>query len=220
MLAAGQTTHTPGLAVAGPESETTSDFGETTTEIGGGAVRRLDELRRGAKVLAAEELSEAEAFLRWMADNNFTFLGYGCYELMRDKAGDQLRRDEGSARGVLAKQASTPVSRSFAALPEAVRREARKPTALVITKANTRSTVHRPVYLDYVGVRRFAKDGKVIGEREWQSHRATWLPTDADKAHVKSLQEGVTEPGKMAGWVAPPSTGIHQKPIDFEYVKI
>jgi benzoyl-CoA 2,3-dioxygenase component B len=31
---------------------------------------------------------------------------------------------------------------------------------------------------------------------------------------------GVSEPGKMAGWVAPPATGIHARPLDFEYVKI
>ncbi len=48
----------------------------------------------------------------------------------------------------------------------------------------------------------------------------SWLPTDADKAHVQSLMVGVTEPGKMAGWIAPPSTGINQKPVDYDYVKI
>jgi benzoyl-CoA 2,3-dioxygenase component B len=31
---------------------------------------------------------------------------------------------------------------------------------------------------------------------------------------------GVTEPGRMAGWVAPPSAGIHQKPVDYEYVLV
>ena len=62
-------------------------------------------------------------------------------------------------------------------------------------------------------------DGKVIGEREWQSHRATWLPTDADREHVESLMAGVRRPGKMAGWIAPPATGIHAKPVDFEYVR-
>ena len=46
------------------------------------------------------------------------------------------------------------------------------------------------------------------------------LATDADRAHVKSLMVGVTEPGKMAGWVAPPARGIHQKPVDYEYVKL
>ena len=48
----------------------------------------------------------------------------------------------------------------------------------------------------------------------------TWLPTADDRAFVESLMVGVTEPGKMAGWVAPPSTGIHARPVDFEYVMI
>ena len=63
-------------------------------------------------------------------------------------------------------------------------------------------------------------DGRIVSEAEWQANEDNWLPSDDDKAHVKSLQVGVTEPGKMAGWVAPPSTGIHQQPVDFEYVKL
>ena len=43
---------------------------------------------------------------------------------------------------------------------------------------------------------------------------------DDDREHVESLMVAVHEPGKMAGWVAPPSTGVHAKPADFEYVKI
>ncbi len=68
--------------------------------------------------------------------------------------------------------------------------------------------------------RHVTPDGRMISDVEWHANVSDWLPTDADKAHVKSLQHGVTEPGKMAGWVAPPSTGIHQKPVDFEYVKL
>jgi benzoyl-CoA 2,3-dioxygenase component B len=67
---------------------------------------------------------------------------------------------------------------------------------------------------------RVAPDGSLISEAEWQANVDRWLPTEDDKAHVKSLQVGVTEPGKMAGWVAPPSTGIHQQSVDFEYVRL
>jgi benzoyl-CoA 2,3-dioxygenase component B len=63
-------------------------------------------------------------------------------------------------------------------------------------------------------------DGRMISDADWHMKVTDWLPNDTDKAHVKSLQVGITEPGKMAGWVAPPSTGIHQKPIDFDYVKL
>ena len=95
-----------------------------------------------------------EAFLRWIADNHFTFLGYGCYDLIRD----QRRRSAAPRRGLGARPAAPPADRrarpraASPRLPPELRRQARAPVPLVITKANTRSTVHRPVYLDYIGV--------------------------------------------------------------------
>jgi benzoyl-CoA 2,3-dioxygenase component B len=66
---------------------------------------------------------------------------------------------------------------------------------------------------------RVSPDGRILNEQEWAAGVAGWLPTDDDRAHVESLMTGVTEPGKMAGWVAAPSTGIHQKPVDYDYVR-
>ncbi len=63
-------------------------------------------------------------------------------------------------------------------------------------------------------------DGRAISEDEWNANVDAWLPTADDRSHVQSLQVGVNEPGKMAGWLAPPSRGIHQKPIDYDYVKV
>ncbi|MGI9608066.1 MAG: benzoyl-CoA 2,3-epoxidase subunit BoxB [Acidimicrobiales bacterium] len=63
-------------------------------------------------------------------------------------------------------------------------------------------------------------DGRIVTDTEWTDHRDRWLPSDTDRAHVQSLMVGVTEPGRMASWVAPPSRGIHQKPIDYEYVRM
>jgi benzoyl-CoA 2,3-dioxygenase component B len=70
------------------------------------------------------------------------------------------------------------------------------------------------------GGRRGSPDGQLISETEWQANVGRWLPTESDRAYVQSLMVGVTEPGKMAGWVAAPTTGIHQQPVDFEYIKI
>jgi benzoyl-CoA 2,3-dioxygenase component B len=50
------------------------------------------------------------------------------------------------------------------------------------------------------------------------SSQTPWLPSDADRAHVASLMAPVTDPGGMAGWLAPPATGVNTKPVDFEYV--
>ncbi len=63
-------------------------------------------------------------------------------------------------------------------------------------------------------------DGTVLTAAEWEESKDLWLPSDDDKAHVKSLMVGVTEPGKMAGWIAPPTSGINLKPVEFEYVRV
>ena len=68
--------------------------------------------------------------------------------------------------------------------------------------------------------RSISPSGTVLTEDEWESSVSSWLPTTSDREFVESLMVGVTEPGEMAGWVAPPSKGIHAKPVDFEYVKI
>jgi benzoyl-CoA 2,3-epoxidase subunit B len=68
--------------------------------------------------------------------------------------------------------------------------------------------------------RRVSPDGRLISEAGWHASVASWLPSDSDRAFIHSLMVGVTEPGKMAGWVAPPSTGVHGKPVDYDYVKM
>ena len=63
-------------------------------------------------------------------------------------------------------------------------------------------------------------DGRLVDEPTWQANVDDWLPTDDDRQHVESLMHRVTERGKMAGWLAAPSTGIHAKPLDFDYVRV
>ena len=108
------------------------------------------------------EVEESKALLRWIGDHHFTFLGYREYSL----TGEELRADEGSGLGLL-RGGVGHVSTAFAKLPPAVRAFALEPHPLVLTKANARSPVHRPGYLDYVGVKRFDADGKVVGERRF-----------------------------------------------------
>ena len=60
--------------------------------------------------------------------------------------------------------------------------------------------------------------GEVLTRDDWDQGRDEWLPTEADRAFVRSLMQPVTKPGQMAGWIAPPKRGIHGKPVDFEYV--
>jgi benzoyl-CoA 2,3-dioxygenase component B len=67
---------------------------------------------------------------------------------------------------------------------------------------------------------RVSPDGRLLDEAAWAAGVQGWLPTADDREHVESLMHGVTERGGMAGWVAPPSTGIHAQPVDFEYVRV
>ncbi|GAA3117708.1 NAD-glutamate dehydrogenase [Planomonospora alba] len=112
---------------------------------------------------AAEDDTE---LLRWLADGHFTFLGYREYRLERGEQGDELRAVPGTGLGIL--RHDTAGSGSFAALPPELRAKAReKQQMLIVTKANTRATVHRPAYLDYVGVKLFDAAGEVVGERRF-----------------------------------------------------
>ncbi|HET9103218.1 MAG TPA: NAD-glutamate dehydrogenase [Solirubrobacteraceae bacterium] len=117
------------------------------------------ELAGAPSVCAAHEVSEARDFLEWLRDDHFTFLGYREY----DVDGAEIRVIPGSGLGILRGSTTSPVK----SLAGKRARLAQQRRPLVLTKANSRSSVHRPVDLDYVGVRRFSPDGRVIGERRF-----------------------------------------------------
>jgi glutamate dehydrogenase len=114
--------------------------------------------------VAPDELADAKALLAWMADDHFTFLGYREYELHTRDGEDVLSSVPGSGLGILREAQRKAVSHSFARLSPEARRLARAPSLLNLTKANSRATVHRPAYLDYVGLKRFDERGAVSGE--------------------------------------------------------
>ncbi|MFD2091438.1 NAD-glutamate dehydrogenase [Blastococcus deserti] len=111
-----------------------------------------------------QDRKEAAALLRWLADDHFTFLGYREYELGTEDGEDTLSAVPGTGLGLLRDSRGRPVSHSFAKLPPEVRQKAREPGLLNLTKANSRSTVHKPNYLDYVGVKRLGPEGDAVGE--------------------------------------------------------
>ncbi len=124
----------------------------------------VTELEKSPPPIPAEQLDEGRAFLRWLADNHFTFLGYRRHELVIVDGQDALKIVPGSSLGILREGTSKDVSASFAALPKEIRAYARRPELLVITKSTARSMVHRPGYLDYIAVKRFDAKGNVSGE--------------------------------------------------------
>ncbi|GAA4966146.1 NAD-glutamate dehydrogenase [Kineococcus glutinatus] len=114
----------------------------------------------------AEETRTAARFLRWLADDRFTFLGYREYDLLTVGGDDVLVARPGTGLGVMSDSPDAP-QHPPRRLSGPVRDRAREPRALVITKANRRATVHRRAYLDYVGVKTFDEDGHVVGERRF-----------------------------------------------------
>ena len=121
-------------------------------------------IERRPPPFAKEETAEGCEFLHWLAENNFTFLGYRRHDLVVVDGNDALRIVPGSSLGILSEGPAKEVAASFAALPPEVRAYARRPELLVITKSTSRSTVHHPGYLDYIAVKRFDDDGNVCGE--------------------------------------------------------
>ena len=127
------------------------------------ATRLAQELPSRPPPVDPKEIEEAGAFLDWVANDHFTFLGYREYELVLnddddDEASLKVLPDTGL--GIL----RAPPKSEYTTLRPKALELARAPHLLVLTKANSRSTVHRPVYLDYIGVKKFSAEGEVVGE--------------------------------------------------------
>jgi glutamate dehydrogenase len=110
-------------------------------------------------------VERTRGFLDWLVDEHFTFLGYREYALSEEDGEDVLRPVPDSGLGLL--RSSHKQSDSFSRLTPKARATAREPQLLIITKANSRATVHRSTYLDYVGIKVFDDDGQVVGEKRF-----------------------------------------------------
>ncbi|MGH3489666.1 MAG: NAD-glutamate dehydrogenase, partial [Actinopolymorphaceae bacterium] len=115
--------------------------------------------------LPAQEIADTRELLSWLADNHFTFLGYREYTLVEEGDDTILRAVPGTGLGILRSDPRTATA--FSQMPAEVRAKAREKKLLILTKANSRSTVHRPAYLDYIGIKTFDESGEVTGERRF-----------------------------------------------------
>ncbi len=118
----------------------------------------------------------------------------------------------------------------LAALNETLRDDYRDDCAKGLERWNRLlSEVEAELVLPHIGFHRavgtfrdhhVTPDGRLVDDETWDAGVDGWLPTDEDRAHVESLMVGVDQPGRMAGWLAPPAQGIHQQPVDYEYVRV
>jgi glutamate dehydrogenase len=123
------------------------------------------ELEEFPPPLPEGEVRHGIELLRWLADDHFAFLGYREYVL--EQQGDELALSALPATGLGILRGDQLQSSAFQKLPGPVRERAREPRLLVLAKANSKATVHRSAYLDYIGVKSFDESGVVIGERRF-----------------------------------------------------
>ncbi|MBA3535138.1 MAG: NAD-glutamate dehydrogenase [Tatlockia sp.] len=127
----------------------------------GVAIKELEEI---PPVLDSNEASETIAFLKWIEDHHFTFLGMRDYELVQKGQETILQPLPETGLGLLRQSLSKSSARNISALTPEARELTLSTRALVMSKTNTESTVHRHAHTDYIGIKRFNKKGQVIGE--------------------------------------------------------
>ncbi|MEM9056682.1 MAG: NAD-glutamate dehydrogenase domain-containing protein, partial [Pseudomonadota bacterium] len=134
-------------------------------------LERIDEicadLENDPPPLPAEDVDEALALMRWLRADHFTLLGYREYRLATSKGDTILQSVPESSLGILRSTQQTRERQRNPAVLRAIKQQANSRDLLILTKANSRATVHRNGYLDYVGVKTFDSKGKVCGERRF-----------------------------------------------------
>jgi len=131
-----------------------------------------------------EELDEDAAFMEWLDEQNFVFLGYREYDVGPVDGVPSLQVTDGSGLGILRKEGESAYSRPVPIedLPAGLRERVTGGRLLVVTKTNAEATVHRPARMDYIGVKKLADDGRVVGERRF-------LGLFTSKAHSAPVED-------------------------------
>ncbi|WP_405056301.1 NAD-glutamate dehydrogenase [Kribbella sp. NBC_01505] len=124
------------------------------------AVSIANSLNAADLPVGENEVEEAKELLEWLADEHFTFLGYREYDFTMEGEQGILRGVAGTGLGILRPDPKPGVGK----LPPEVSAKARERKLMILTKANSRSTVHRSSYLDYVGIKQFDANGDPIRE--------------------------------------------------------
>jgi len=126
----------------------------------------IDAYKTGKLPMKKAAVDEAISFLEWLRDDNFTFLGVREYDYVGDDSQGELERSSKPGLGILGDPdvrvlkrgnqgvTTTPQIIAFLTGPE----------LLIVTKANTKSLVHRRGYMDYIGVKTFDAEGRITGE--------------------------------------------------------
>ncbi|QBM17478.1 NAD-specific glutamate dehydrogenase [Marinobacter sp. JH2] len=128
-------------------------------------IKELDSTKAG---VSADDKKEAKAFMSWLADDHFTFLGYDEYDFVKDKKGMVVQRVANSELGIFRVNNERPEKVQLNELPQRTRHAmTRADDIFIFAKSAQRSRVHRPAYPDYIAVKKFNSKGEVVGERRF-----------------------------------------------------
>ncbi len=122
-----------------------------------------DSIESGKNIVDIDFSDEIHDFLLWLVDRNFIFLGYAEYQFSGDNGKGIFSVIPESRLGIL-KLAEETAPRGFEVLPQEQRQSLLLPQFVEVTKSSRRSLVHRPVPMDYIGLKKIDKNGKVVGE--------------------------------------------------------
>ncbi|HEX8615963.1 MAG TPA: NAD-glutamate dehydrogenase domain-containing protein, partial [Thermoanaerobaculia bacterium] len=124
----------------------------------------VEELETAKLPMPQEEVDEAKAFLRWLDHGNFIFLGHRRYTFETRDGEDFLMPQPESGLGILRDIRESSVERAAQPLSAEFSAYARRKDLIIITKANSRSVIHRPVPMDRIGIKRYDDQGNLISE--------------------------------------------------------
>jgi len=125
------------------------------------------ELPQRALPLDADMVQEASDFMKWVANDNFTFLGYREYDVSGADGERVLRAVESSGLGILRKTERSVAPRSLSTLAASSLPHSGATDAIILTKTNARSHVHRSGYMDYIGVLKYDAAGVAVAEQRF-----------------------------------------------------
>ncbi|HZP66996.1 MAG TPA: NAD-glutamate dehydrogenase domain-containing protein [Rudaea sp.] len=117
--------------------------------------------------IGAEGVAEAQEFLRWVAADHFTFLGYREYRVATADGEEVLQAVDGSGLGILRASERSVAPRSLKSLAAKDLPQSGSMDAIILTKTNARASVHRPGYMDYIGVLKFDEHGVPVVEQRF-----------------------------------------------------
>ncbi len=178
----------------------TDDFGLMVDKIGDVVSELSFRMRdlRGSR----SEFREIQAFLRWLRDGGFVFLGYRYYTFEPVEPGGEpcVMVEPGSGLGILQNEEGSTFGRPVpvSQLSSGMRERAFSGPILIISKTNAESTVHRRARMDYIGVKRVRADGSVGGEHRFlglftsqaYSEPAQDIPSCARSSRRSSIARG------------------------------